>query len=506
VPTPQRLFRRIRSARTTTKLLVATLIVLIGAGAGIALAAQPTITAPTITSQPANPTTATSASFSFSDSQSGVTFLCSLDGAAATACTSPKTYPGPLALGTHTFGVQAKDAKGKTSSTTSYNWTVTVTPPVLTGTPAQATTSTSATFSFSDTQVGVTLQCSLDGATYTACVSPKTYPGPLAEATHTFGVRAVNSVGYASTATTYTWKVDLTPPPAPTFSAKPASSTNQQDATFIFADAESGVTYQCQRDGSAFAACASPIAYSGLSAGAHTFAVKAVDAAGNVGPAGSWTWTIDLIAPPTPTISSSPDSSADTTATFVFSDTEAGATLRCRLDGVAFATCTSPKQYTGLAVGAHTFDVQAVDAAGNASASASRSWSVLATVSGFTLSGNITQALSPGTAARLNVKITNPFKFDIMISQLTVTVRRATTKNGQPNPGCDGTVNLIVSSQYTGAPLKVKEERTVSLSDLNVPQSQWPLLTMPDLPTNQDACKGATTTFDYSATATKANS
>ena len=506
VPTSHRLFGKIRSARTATKLLATTVVLLAGAGAGVALAAaQSNIPAPTISSGPQSTTTATSASFTFADSQSGVTFLCSLDGAAATACTSPKSYSGPLALGNHTFGVQAKDAKGKTSSTTSYSWTVTVTPPTLNGTPAQATTATSATFTFSDTQAGVTFQCSLDGATYTTCASPKTYAGPLAEATHTFGVRAINTVGFASAATTYAWKVDHTPPPAPTLTAKPASLTNQQTASFSFTDTESAVTYQCERDGSAFASCASPVAYNALSAGAHTFAVKAVDAAGNVGGATPYTWTIDVTAPPTPTITSSPDSSPSTTASFAFSDTEAGAAFRCRIDGAAFTTCTSPKQYTGLAVGAHTFDVQAVDAAGNASASASRSWSVLAAVSGFTLSGNISQQLSPGASSVLNVKITNPFNFDIMVSQLTVTVRHATTKNGQPNPGCDGTVNLVVTRQYAGPPLKVKESRTVSLSDLNVPQSQWPLLLMPNLATNQDACKGATLRLSFTGSARKAH-
>ena len=51
------------------------------------------------------------------------------------------------------------------------------------------------------------------------------------------------------------------------------------------------------------------------------------------------------------------------------------ATFRCSLDGAVAADCGSPAQYTGLAVGWHTFEVAAVDAAGNADPTpANSSW------------------------------------------------------------------------------------------------------------------------------------
>lgn len=76
------------------------------------------------TTTPANPTTATSASFSFSVSDAVSTVQCSLDGSPLGACTTATTQQySSLGNGTHTFTVQAADATGATSSA-SYTWTV----------------------------------------------------------------------------------------------------------------------------------------------------------------------------------------------------------------------------------------------------------------------------------------------------------------------------------------------------------------------------------------------
>lgn len=42
--------------------------------------------------------------------------------------------------------------------------------------------------------------------------------------------------------------------------------------------------------------------------------------------------------------------------------------IECRLDGAAFALCSSPKTYSGLSKATHQFEVRGVDAAGNADA------------------------------------------------------------------------------------------------------------------------------------------
>src|SRR5215207_1589668 len=72
-----------------------------------------------------------------------------------------------------------------------------------------------------------------------------------------------------------------------------------------------------------------------------------------------WHNTFQTAAPPP----------SDTTAP------ETGSTFQCSLDGAAFASCASPKDYTGLSEGSHTFEVKATDAAGNTDTTpASRSW------------------------------------------------------------------------------------------------------------------------------------
>jgi hypothetical protein len=85
----------------------------------------------------------------------------------------------------------------------------------------------------------------------------------------------------------------------------------------------------------------------------------------------------DTTAPET-TIDSGPSGTVSSaSASFGFSSSEAGSTFQCSLDGAAFASCSSPKDYTGLSDGSHTFEVKATDAAGNTDATpASRSWTV----------------------------------------------------------------------------------------------------------------------------------
>ena len=90
----------------------------------------PDTTAPTVTlaSTPPASTTETSASFAFTASEPGVTYECSLDGAAYAGCASPASYQS-LAVGTHSFSVRGRDPAGNVGQPASFGWSIVAPPP-----------------------------------------------------------------------------------------------------------------------------------------------------------------------------------------------------------------------------------------------------------------------------------------------------------------------------------------------------------------------------------------
>src|SRR5215210_6490898 len=176
-----------------------------------------------------------------------------------------------------------------------------------------------------------------------------------------------------------------TTPPETTIDSGPSGTASSSSASFTFSSNEANSTFECKLDAGTFGSCSSPKSYTGLSEGSHTFSVRATDGAGNVDatPAAR-TWTVSTVPPPqdtTPpetTIDSGPSGTVkQNNASFTFSSNEANSTFECKLDGGAFGACSSPKKYTGLANGSHTFSVRATDAARNTDATpASRTWTV----------------------------------------------------------------------------------------------------------------------------------
>jgi len=181
---------------------------------------------------------------------------------------------------------------------------------VIDSKPANPTKSTSAGFIFHSQPSGAAFECKLDTGAFAECISEDEtafeYPGPLADGSHTFQVRAVNTQG-PGTPASYTWIVDTQAPTA-TIQAKPANSSPGASVAFSYESSQLGSSFQCslvkQGEADSFAAC--PVegqTYAGLADGTYTFSVRATDKAGNQGTAATYTWAVNNALVVTPPVS-----------------------------------------------------------------------------------------------------------------------------------------------------------------------------------------------------------
>ena len=157
-------------------------------------------------------------------------------------------------------------------------------------------------------------------------------------------------------------KVDASDASSPntTITSGPSGPINNPSPTFNFTASEGNSSFGCKLDSQPYEACSSPKTYAALADGPHTFYVRATDPAGNTDSTpDSRTFTVNTEEPDT-TITFGPQGPTnDPSPTFRFTSTAAGSTFECRLDGGTFQPCNSPRTYSGLADGPHTFRVRA---------------------------------------------------------------------------------------------------------------------------------------------------
>ncbi|HET6209525.1 MAG TPA: HD domain-containing phosphohydrolase, partial [Jatrophihabitans sp.] len=148
------------------------------------------------TSTPPPQLAAGSATLGFSTADPDAATWCSVDGAAAAACTSPLTLTG-LADGPHAVSVYTVDAVGNVGPAIQTSFTVDTTGPVLTltGAPSGTISSSTAGLSFTVDDPSATAWCSLDGGTGTVCPGSSVSYSGLADGPHTVTVWAENSAG-----------------------------------------------------------------------------------------------------------------------------------------------------------------------------------------------------------------------------------------------------------------------------------------------------------------------
>jgi hypothetical protein len=104
---------------------------------------------------------------------------------------------------------------------------------------------------------------------------------------------------------------DGTLPPVASITDGPAVVTSDTSATFTLTADQDSVSFLCALDGAVPSACSSPVTYSGLADGSHTFAVSATGGAGKVGPTAIWSWTVEAVAP-TDEVGTDPEPGATT--------------------------------------------------------------------------------------------------------------------------------------------------------------------------------------------------
>ena len=202
----------------------------------------------------------------------------------------------------------------------------------------------------------------------------------------------------------------------------------------------------------------------GSSAGSFTITAAA---AGKTASAQAFTVTTPPdTTPPETTIDSAPSGSSGSVA---FSANEPGARFECSLDGAAFAACTSPAAYAGLVEGAHSFDVRAIDGAGNVDASPARaSWTVAAPPpSGGGGGGNgagpdlVVAASAMPTAPTVGTTVTyvlalrnlgSPATRASLTVQLPSQVTYVSSQSDR-GPGCTGTTMLLCDLDFLSGDL-----------------------------------------------------
>ena len=320
-----------------------------------------------IDSGPSGPANDATPTFAFSADEAGSTFECRVDGGAWASCSTPMTTAS-LADGVHTFEVRATDPAGNVDPTpASRSFTVDTAAPNTTidSGPSGPTSDATPTFSFSADQAGSTFECRVDAGAWGSCSTPET-TSSLADGAHMFQVRATDPAGNVDpTPASRSFSVDTSAPDT-TIDSGPSGPTNDSTPTFGFSADQAGSSFECRVDGGGWASCSTPESTSSLADGSHTFEVRATNGVGNVDatPA-SRSFTVDTAAPNT-TIDSGPSGPTnDATPTFGFSGSQAGSTFECRVDGGAWASCSSTHTTASLADGAHTFEVRATDPAGN---------------------------------------------------------------------------------------------------------------------------------------------
>jgi hypothetical protein len=265
----------------------------------------------------------------------GLTFLCSLNNAAYTSCSSPWALSG-LADGTNTVKVKARDLAMNVTpegSAATWTWIIDATAPnppsIVSPTDGAVLVGNTPTVS-GTAEPNAKLELAVDGTPIGTLIDvgpdgtwSHTLTSSLTDGTHVFTARATDKAGNTGPKSGDTTVTVDSGPPTVTITTKPAALTKQSNAQFAFT-ADEQAKFTCKLDSGAAQPCGEigfaqsgstnyNLATDGSADGSHTFTVTAKDTSNNSSTPKTWTWTLDTTAPVKPSIQSPEDSSTPLT-------------------------------------------------------------------------------------------------------------------------------------------------------------------------------------------------
>ena len=188
----------------------------------------------------------------------------------------------------------ARDIRsGQALATVRIVWSRTRPSVAIAAAPSGTTASQTAAVSFSTNGVGQ-VTCSLDGAAPRGCSSPLSYT-QLTPGTHQVVIR--NTYAGRTATASATWTVVAAP--SVVLTSAPSGSTTDTSASVAFT-ATNAAAVTCSLDAATPAACASPLALTGLGTAPHTLVVRATNAGGSAQASASWTVSPLVTIPPLP--------------------------------------------------------------------------------------------------------------------------------------------------------------------------------------------------------------
>jgi hypothetical protein len=431
----------------------------------------------------------TSPQFTVSDTQPGVSYVCSVTGVtpvppSAITCgaTTTVNLSGLGRDGDYTLSVSAVDVAGNISApgTITYTLDTTAPPNPTVVAPPSPSKDLTPTFAISDTESDVVLGCVLTGPGNTIAFSNLCPPDGtfdltgFGDGTYVLSVTATDPAGNVAATNTAQYVLDTTPPPVPSVSlTTPATSPGNVTAPqFAVSDGEPGVTYSCAVTGP------TTVPASAISCGAtttldlsgagrdgkYTLSVTATDSAGNTSAAGMASYRLDTTPPPVPVVTLSVPATSPGNVTapqFAVTDANLGpVTYSCSVLGAtpvpnAAITCgaTTTVDLSGPGRdGSYTLSVTATDVAGNTSAPSTATYVLDTTPPPVPVVSLAVPASSPGNVTSPQFTVTDTEAGDTYSCAVTgpTTVPGsaitcgATTTVDLSGAGRDGTYTLSV--------------------------------------------------------------